>query len=312
MRPGAEATEPGGPEDDLAMATDMSGKVVLVTGATGGIGKETARALAGRGAMVVASGRNRERLEAAAADLRSDRPDGSVETLLMDVASLESTRSAAAEVLERWDRLDILINNAGVVLSSRQVSSDGLEMTMATNHFGHFLLTQLLVERMKASTPARIVNVSSTAHRGARSVGLDDLQSERSYSAMGAYNRSKLANILFTRELARRLEGTGVSAFSVHPGVVRTGWGRSGDTHGVLNVFLSMALPLQITPRMGAGATLYAATQPGIEVDSGSFYQRTIFGNFGPVRRTQPSAPARDDIMATRLWEESALLVGGA
>lgn len=230
----------------------------------------------------------------------------------MDLASLESVRTAAAEVLQRWDRLDVLVNNAGVVLSGRQESPDGLELTMATNHFGHFLLTALLLDRLKASAPSRIVNVSSTAHRGARSVGLEDLQSQASYSAMGAYNRSKLANILFTRELTRRLEGTGVSVFAVHPGVVRTGWGRSGDTRGLLNAFLSLALFVQISPRMGAAASVYAASHPGIEEHSGAFFQRAVFGNFGPVRPVSPSVPARDDFAAARLWEESTRLVGAA
>ena len=292
------------------MAVDMNGKVVLITGATGGIGKETARALAAQGATVVVSGRDPGRLESAVEELKADRPQGSIESLVMDLASLDSVRSGAAEALSRWDRLDVLINNAGVVLSGRQESPDGLELTMATNHFGHFLLTGLLLDRLKASAPARIVNVSSLAHRGARSVGLNDLQSQASYSAMSVYSRSKLANLLFTKELAQRLEGTGVSAFAVHPGVVRTGWGRSGDTRGFLNAFLSLGVLIQISPRAGAAASIYAATQPGIESHSGAFYQRALFGNFGPVRATQPAAPARDAAAAALLWEESAKLVG--
>lgn len=295
-----------------AMASDMTGKVVLITGATGGIGKETARALAARGATVIVSGRDPSRLGDAVADLRAGDDGGRYEELRMDLASLDSVRAAAAEVLERWERLDVLINNAGVVLSGRQESPDGLELTMATNHFGHFLLTNLLLDRLKESSPARIVNVSSTAHRGARSVGLEDLQSQASYSAMGVYSRSKLANILFTRELANRLAGTGVSVFAVHPGVVRTGWGRSGDTRGVLNAFLSLAVFIQISPRMGAAASVHAASHPGIEEHSGAFYQRAVFGNFGPVRAAQPSAPARDEFAAARLWEESARLVGAS
>ena len=293
-----------------AMATDMSGKTVLITGATGGIGKETARALADAGATVIVSGRDSSRLAAAVGELRSGGGKGRFEELKMDLGSLDSVRAAAVEVHERWDRLDVLVNNAGVILSGRQESADGLELTMATNHFGHFLLTELVLDRLKQSAPSRIVNVSSTAHRGARSVGLDDLQSQASYSAMGAYSRSKLANLLFTRELARRLSGTGVSVFAVHPGVVRTGWGRSGDTRGVLNIFLSLAFFVQISPRMGAAASVYAASHPGIEEHSGAFYQRAVFGNFGPVRAVEPSAPARDDFAAARLWEESERLVG--
>lgn len=297
-----------------AMGSDMTGKVVLITGATGGIGKETARALAAQGATVIVSGRDPSRLATAVADLRSGGASGKggFEELRMDLASLDSVREAAAEVLERWERLDVLVNNAGVILSGRQESPDGLEMTMATNHFGHFLLTDLLLDRLKRSAPSRIVNVSSTAHRGARSVGLDDLHSQASYSAMGAYNRSKLANVLFTRELAGRLTDTGVSAFAVHPGVVRTGWGRSGDTRGVLNMILSLGFLVQISPRMGAAASIYAASEPGIEEHSGAFYQRAVFGNFGPVRAVDPSAAGRDDFAAARLWEESERLVSAS
>ena len=141
-------------------------------------------------------------------------------------------------------------------------------------------------------------------------MGFDDLQSEKSYSAMGVYNRTKLANILFTRELARRLAGSGVSAFAVHPGVVRSGWGRGGDTRGGLNLVLALALPIQISPRMGAAASVYAATHPGLEEESGSFYQRRLFGNFGPVHRTQPSTMARDDAGASHLWDLSEEMVG--
>lgn len=290
------------------MTTDMQGKVVLVTGATGGIGKETARSLARAGATVILSGRDAGRLDAAVADVRTGAT-GSVEGLSMDLASLQSVRAGARELLERWDRLDVLINNAGVILSGRQLSPDGYELTLATNHLGHFLLTNLLLDRLKASAPSRVVNVSSTAHRGARSMGFDDLQSERSYSAMGAYNRSKLANILFTRELARRLEGSGVSAFAVHPGVVRTGWGKGGDTRGGLNLILALALPIQISPKMGAAASVYAATQPGLEAHNGAFFQRMVFGNFGPVHQVQPSALGRDDAGATHLWELSEEMV---
>ncbi|HUZ44462.1 MAG TPA: SDR family oxidoreductase [Acidimicrobiales bacterium] len=290
------------------MTIDMHGKVVLVTGATGGIGKETARALARAGATVILSGRDAGRLAAAVADVRSGAA-GSVEGLSMDLASLQSVRTGANELLDRWDRLDVLINNAGVILSGRQVSPEGYELTFATNHLGHFLLTTLLLDRLKASAPSRIVNVSSTAHRGARSMGFDDLQSEKSYSAMGAYNRSKLANILFTRELARRLEGTGVSAFAVHPGVVRSGWGKGGDTRGGLNIFLTLALPIQISPKMGAAASVYAASHPGLEVDSGAFLQRLVFGNFGPVHPAQTSAMGQDDAGAAHLWELSQEMV---
>jgi len=289
---------------------DQTGKVILVTGANSGIGKEAARELARAGATTVLAGRSPQRLAAAAAELRSDTGSGAIHELVMDVSSLASVRDGAKQVLADWDRLDVLVNNAGVILTGRQESPDGLEMTFATNHFGHFLLTNLLLERLQASAPARVVNVASTAHRAARSVGLDDLHSQRGYSAMGVYSRTKLANILFTRELARRTEGTGVTAFAVHPGAVRSGWGQGGDTAGVLGFVLKLGRPFEISPRAGAAAIIHAATAPGLESRSGAYVQRAVGGSYGPVRIARPSAAARDDEAAARLWEMSEQLVG--
>lgn len=291
---------------------EQRGRVVLITGANSGIGREAARALAQAGATVVMSGRDPGRLADAVQDVRASTGNRDVHPLEMDLSSLGSVRNGAKQVLDGWDRLDILLNNAGVVLSRRAVSADGYEMTLATNHLGHFLLTKLLVDRLVSSAPARVVNVASTAHRAARGIDFDDLQAERSYSGMAAYNRSKLANILFTRELARRQAGTGVSAFGVHPGTVRSGWGRGGDIKGLLDIGVTIARPFFISPRAGARPMLHAATAPGIEDRSGAYFVHAVAGNWGPVREVSPSRPARDDQAARRLWDVSERLVEGS
>ena len=291
---------------------DQSGRVVVITGANSGIGREAARALAGASATVVMTGRDPARLAAAVSDVRVTTRNDDVHPIELDLSSLASVQDAAKRILDGWDRLDVLVNNAGVVLSQREVSADGYEMTFATNHLGHFRLTELLLERLEASAPSRIVNVASTAHQAARSMNFDDLQAERSYSGMAVYNRSKLANVLFTRELARRLAGTGVSAFAVHPGTVRSGWGRGGDVKGFLDIGLTIIRPVFISPRAGAASILHTATAPGLEERSGGYFKRAVIGNYGPVREGRPSGPARDAEAARQLWEISENLVGSA
>src|SRR5579884_3813505 len=266
---------------------DQSGRTILITGANSGIGRAAAEILAGAGATVVLSGRDRGRLDTAVSEVRGATGNERVDGLVMDVSSLRSVRAGAAEMLERFDRLDVLVNNAGVILSGRRLSEDGYEMTMATNHLGHFLLTNLLLDRLQAGGPSRVVNVASAAHRGARSVGLDDLQSERSYTDMAVYSRTKLANILFTVELARRTRGTNVSAFAVHPGTVRTGWGQDGDARGLTGLAIRAGRAFYVTPRVGAGSLVYAATEPGIESLSGAYLSRAVAGQFGPVREAR-------------------------
>jgi NAD(P)-dependent dehydrogenase (short-subunit alcohol dehydrogenase family) len=288
---------------------DQTGRTVLVTGANSGIGFETAAALAEAGARTVITARDPDKGEDALAALRA-RTGGDLHLVRLDLASLRSVREAADVVLERFDRLDVLVNNAGLILTERRLTTDGFEMTLCVNHLGPFLLTRLLRDRLVAAAPARIVNVASVAHQQARR-GLDfgDLQAERSYSGMAVYSRTKLANILFTRELARRLEGTGVSAFAVHPGGVRSGFGRDGDAGGIVGLGLTVAAPFFISPKAGAAASLHAATTPGIEARSGAYFARRLFGNWGPVVETKPSSAARDDEAARRLWEVSEELV---
>jgi NAD(P)-dependent dehydrogenase (short-subunit alcohol dehydrogenase family) len=281
---------------------DIRTKTVLITGANSGIGKETAVALASGGARVLMTARDPQKGQAALDEVRTRSDGGQAELLLLDLASMASVRACAAEVLERAPRLQVLINNAGLVLSERQVTEDGFEATFAINHLGPFLLTQLLLPRLQESAPSRIINVASVAHHGARrGLDFDDLQTERGYSSVGAYNRSKLANILHARELARRLEGAGVTANALHPGAVASGFGRQGDTTGIEAVVMSIAQPFMISPAAGASTSVYLAMAPELGEVSGQYFVRSKPG--------RPSRAARDDDASRRLWEASETLL---
>ncbi|MDP2578102.1 MAG: SDR family oxidoreductase [Candidatus Palauibacterales bacterium] len=275
----------------------MRDKLCLVTGANSGIGRATAEELARRGATVVMLCRDRGRGEAARARIAT-RVDGArLELLIADLASQRSVRRAAEEFKSAHPRLDVLINNAGVFWGRRQVTGDGLEATFAINHLGHFLLTQLLEEELKASAPSRIVNVSSSAYKAAR-LNLADLQSERGYDAMRAYGNSKLANILFTYELARRLDGSGVTANCLHPGVVRTRIGRNAPP--LIWLFFLVMKPLLLSPAKGAATTVYLATSPEVERVSGKYFVKQV---------PQPTAARTyTEETARRLWEISEKL----
>jgi NAD(P)-dependent dehydrogenase (short-subunit alcohol dehydrogenase family) len=283
----------------------MKGKSVVVTGANSGIGKATAAALAGAGARTVLTARNEASGRDAVADIRRSTGSDEVELAVFDLADLASVRRGAADLLERCDRIDVLVNNAGLVLSRRTETKDGFESTFATNHLGPFLLTTLLLDRIVASAPSRIVNVSSTAHRSARrGLDFDDLQSTSHYAAMQAYARSKLANILFTTELARRLRGSGVTVNAVHPGTVATGFARDDDATGVLAFGVKVIKPFALTPEKGARTSIYLAASPDVaDVTGGYFVKR---------RQAQPSAAARDEAAAARLWAVSEQLVSEA
>lgn len=286
---------------------DQQGKVAVVTGANSGIGKETARALAHAGATVVITTRDEAKGRAAMEEVGGD-----VHLVVLDLSSLASVRAAAEELLGRWSRLDVLVNNAGAVIGERRLTADGFELTLGANHLGPFLLTNLLLDRLTASAPARVVNVASTAHTGAARVDLEamaDGSSAGRYSAMGTYAESKLANILFTRELARRTAGTGVSTFAVHPGVVRSGFG-FGDGNRLMTFAVVAVRPFLISARAGAAASLFCATAPGLEDRSGGYFQRKLLGSYGPVVEAQPTSAGRDDAAAAALWERSAELVG--
>ena len=281
---------------------EMAGRVCLITGASNGIGKETAVGLAARGARVIMVARDPARGEAALADVRDRSASGDVELLLADLASLDEVRRLAREVRDRHDRLHVLVNNAGAFNSQRSETKDGFETTFGVNHLAHFLLTAELLDVVRASAPARIVNVSSAAHIGAR-LDFDDLQSQRHYGGMRAYGKSKLANVLFTYELARRLEGTGVTANAVHPGVVLTGFGRNNT--GLMGlgfeVFHIFARPFLLTPERGADTTIYLASSPGVEGVTGKYFVKRV---------AVPSTPSSyDEATQKRLWEVSEQLV---
>jgi NAD(P)-dependent dehydrogenase (short-subunit alcohol dehydrogenase family) len=279
----------------------MTGKRVLVTGANTGIGKWTAIGLAARGASVVIHARNPEKGRAALDDVRRESGRSDVELVLGDFASLADVRRLAAEVLERWSRLDVLVNNAGLISGKRRESEDGYELTFAVNHLAPFLLTNLLLDRIVASAPARIVNVSSRAHLRA-SIDFGDLDLRSGYQGMDAYSRSKLANILFTRELARRLEGSGVTVNCLHPGVVRSDFGSNGDLGGVMGVGWAVMQPFLLSPKEGADTSIYLASSPDIEGTSGQYFDRR--------RVARTSSRAHDAEAAARLWRVSAEKVG--
>ncbi len=283
---------------------DMQGKTVVVTGANSGIGFETAAALASMGARVLLTARNADKGRAAVAAITQRiQGEGRVQLVVFDLADLASVRRGAAEILEQTPRVDVLVNNAGLVLSERAETVDGFEATFATNHLGPFLLTNLLLDRITASAPSRVVNVASTAHNTARKgIPFDDLQSTRHYRGMRVYGQSKLANILFTLELARRCEGSGVTANSLHPGTVRTGYGGDGDARGFLAFGIKIASPFFLSPAKGARTSVYLASSPEVENVSGEYFVK--------CKPRKPRRWAQDEDAARRLWEVSEELVG--
>jgi retinol dehydrogenase 14 len=278
----------------------MAGKVVLITGGTGGIGKATACRLAAMGARVAITGRDRGRAQAAAMELRAATGNGQVDAFAADLSSQADVRRLATEVLGAYPRLDVLVNNVGGFWATRHVTVDGLERTFAVNHLAAFLLTHLLLDGLKASAPARIVTISS----GAQSLGtLDfgDLQGERQYSGQTAYNQSKLASVMFTYELARRLRGTGVTATALHPGVVSTGFGAE-DPSRIFRFLVPLVRPLMKTPEQGAAMSVYLASSPDVAGTTGSYFAK------GKPRTSNKAS--YDEVAAGRLWQVSATLVG--
>jgi retinol dehydrogenase 12 len=276
----------------------MQGQVCVITGATSGIGKAAAAALARQGAEVIVVGRDPGRTEATAAAIQADgAPPPKVE--IADLARLDQVRALAGRLDQTLDRIDVLINNAGLVLNERQVTPDGYEHVFAVNHLAPFLLTNLLRPKLTASAPARVITVSSDAHTAAK-LDLDDPNLEHGWSSWRSYSNSKLANILFTRELARRLDGTGVTANCLHPGVVRTGFGR--DARPLMRVGITIAKPFMLSPERGADTIVYLASAPDVAAKTGGYYVKR--------QLREPSAAARDDGLARRLWEISERLTG--
>ena len=278
----------------------MVGKIVLITGGTGGIGKATAIGLARLGARVGITGRDVARTGQVAADIRAASGNPAVDAFAADMSSQAEVRRLAVAVLETYPRLDVLINNVGGFWAHRHPTADGLERTFALNHLAPFLLTNLLLDRLKASAPARVVTVSSGAQSAGR-IDFDDLQSARNYSGQRAYSQSKLANIMFTNELARRLEGTGVTATSVHPGVVRTNFGAE-DQAWLFTVVSHVVLPFLKTPAQGAQTSIYLASSPDVHGVTGQFFANRKLKNANKV--------AYDTALTARLWQVSADLVG--
>ncbi len=280
----------------------MAGKICLVTGANQGIGKETAVSLAQRGATVVITSRERDRGEAALAEIKQRTGNDYISLMLVDFASFASIRQFAADFLAAHPQLHVLVNNAGAYNATRTLTKDGFETTFGVNHLGYFLTTKLLLDAVKASAPARIVSVSSTAHSRA-TMNFEDLQGERSYGGFGAYGQSKLANVLFTYELARRLEGTGVTANCLHPGVVRTGFGRnnSGIIGSLFKAGQAIGKPFLLTPEKGAQTSIYLASSPEVEGVTGKYFAKS--------RETTSNAASQDRDAASRLWELSEQMV---
>lgn len=283
-----------------ADARSLSGKTVLVTGATRGIGYAAAAALAGMGASVIVHGRDPARVEKACKHIARAVPGSEVSGVVADLASLAEVRRLAREVADSCDRLDVLLNNAGLVTRKRELTVDGIERQLAVNHLAPFLLTNLLLDKLKASAPARIVTVASRAHRRGE-LDLDDLNwDKRPYTGISAYGATKLANILFTRELARRLQGTGVTANCLHPGIVATnifsGMGFVGRIFGILS------RPLLMPASRGAKTSVYLASSPEVASVSGKY--------FDEAKPVEPKAPAMDDEAAKALWIASEQLTG--
>lgn len=282
----------------------MDGKVVVITGGNAGIGKEAAVGLAARGADVVITARNAAKGQAALDEIKRRSGSGRVEVMALDLADFASIRAFAAELLARYDRLDVLLENAGLVQSKRTTTAQGFETTFGVNHIGHFLLTDLLLDRLKASAPSRVVIVASGAHKSVRrGLDFDDLQMEGHYG-LSVYSRTKLANVYFARELARRLTGTGVTVNALHPGFVASNFGRDGDTGLLMSVGIRIARPFAISAAKGARTSIYLASSPEVEGVTRKYFSK--------CKPASISKTAQDDHAGRRLWEATEKLVADA
>ncbi len=280
-------------------SNSMAGKVCMVTGANAGIGKATAQGLANIGATVVMVCRSRERGEAARREIKEQSSNDRISLLVADLSSQAEIRKLADDFKGQQSKLHVLVNNAGIIPRKREVTVDGFETQFAVNHLAPFLLTNLLLDVLKSSVPARIVTVASDMHRGA-TIDFDDLQSEKSYGPVRVYCRTKLANVLFTYELARRLEGTGVTANCLHPGVVATKL--LADAMGVPSALRSTTRLIGSKPEKGAKTSIYLAASPEVEGISGKYFIKQ--------KAVEPSKASSDENVASRLWRVSAELTG--
>jgi NAD(P)-dependent dehydrogenase (short-subunit alcohol dehydrogenase family) len=285
---------------DTARSPSMAGKTVLITGGTGGIGRAAAIGLAAQGARVGITGRDRDRAEGAAATIARESGGRAVDVFVADMSSQGEVRRLADEVLATYPRLDVLINNAGGFWAHRRSTADGLEHTFALNHLAPFLLTNLLLDRLRTSAPARVVTVASAAH-AMGAIDFDDLMGTRSYSGQRAYNQSKLANVMFTYELARRLDGSGVTATVLHPGMTNTGFSAE-DPSRIMAPFVRIVRPFMRSPERGADTAVYLASAPEVEGVSARY--------FADRKARTSHASSYDTTLTARLWNVSAELVG--
>lgn len=280
----------------------MHGKTVFITGATNGIGLETARALAAKGARVVIGGRNPQKTANAVEELRASTGNADIHSILGDLSLMSESRRVAGEFDSRFDRLDILINNAGGTFGARSVTAEGLELTFALNHMNYYIITRLLLDKLKASGPSRVVSVASHAHRFSGRLNFDDLQSEKGmFIGFQRYSETKLMNVMFTLALARRLDPGQVTAHAIHPGFVNTGFGHTSN--GPISLLMrGLGGLVGKTPEQGAQPSILAATSPEGGTTTGAYWDTTRIGT--------PSKTAQDTEAHERLWRVSAELAG--
>jgi NAD(P)-dependent dehydrogenase (short-subunit alcohol dehydrogenase family) len=277
----------------------MSGKICMVTGATLGLGRVTAEALAAQGATVIVVARNQARGEATIKEIKTATGNPAVVLMLCDLSSQASIRKLAQDFKRQYPQLHVLVNNAGAMNLQRTATVDGYETTFAVNHLAYFLLTALLLDVLKASAPSRIINLSSGAQSNGK-INFDDLQGEKSYGGMSAYSQSKLANVMFTVALAKRLQGTGVTVNAVHPGAVATGFLKNNGP--IMAVIMRIAGLFMLSPEQGAETQIYLATSPEVANISGKYFEKKK-----PIR---PNPDAEEDALVERLWTVSERLTG--
>ncbi|MGB0369201.1 MAG: SDR family oxidoreductase [Flavobacteriales bacterium] len=280
----------------------MEGKTIVITGGNAGIGKATAIALAKKGAEIVITSRSEDKAKAAVAEIKSASGNEKLSYVLVDLNSQASVRKAAEELKTKCPKIDVLINNAGCYVSEKTINQDGLEMQFATNHIGHFLLTNLILDNVKAAGKARIINLASIAHKFTRELDFDDLNYEKKeYGGWDSYSRSKFCNILFTNELAKRLEGTGITANAVHPGGVRTEIAEKNANWFTKLGWIVMK-PFMITVEKGAATSIYLASSPKAEGESGGYWVK--------CKKHFSNRPSQDPELAKALWKKSEEIVG--
>ena len=280
---------------------DLKNKLCIVTGGNSGIGKETVRAFAEQKAYVVMICRNAERAERAKEELINDTGHSGIEVMLADLAIQHDIREVADQITKKFDKVDVLVNNAGIIADEREETIDGIEKTLAINHLAPFLLTNLLFDHLKKGDDVRVVNVSSEVHRlGAQVFDIDDLQLQHNYSPTKAYGVSKLCNIMFTHELAKRCKNTAITTNSLHPGVVRTQLAE--EANWMMKLFYFIGKPFMRSPKSGAETSIYLATSDEVRSVSGKYFRNK--------KVTAPASVAFDDELTEELWEKSETLTG--